>query len=505
MPSSNPTVDPDEQVTFSFTGKIRSDASPGTHNVYFTPVYDGDAINHGWETPFSVEITNPTPTATTFTKLTGKFDGNSYTDVCVFEQGVGDWWVSLRDPNSNRFIKNTTAWITDFGDNGDYTPLVGNFGGPGSGLDDIIILDRSLGRWFVAYNQNGSFEREDGTQTGDSWLDDWGKDEDGTYTPLIGDFNNDNYYDLCLYEQVSGNWYVALRDQSENRFVPSYGPWTEDYGDGVGSYQPITGNFGGDGKFDIGLYYPASGNWYIAINTGSEFERNGTWLTDFGDNGTYQALTGQFRGDVKTDIGLYQPSTGDWFMARSDGDEFTKLNGPESYGAWITDFGDAVDEYRPLVGYFSWDSYVDIGLYQPEYGRWFVATNDGSPDRFTRTNGPYTLNSWLTGWGVEQGGSPKLAGEEHQLSLPESYLLHQNYPNPFNPVTTISYNLPTASHVTLDIFNILGQKVETLVDESQEAGEYTVTWATHQHASGIYFYRLATGNAVETRKMVLLK
>jgi hypothetical protein len=88
---------------------------------------------------------------------------------------------------------------------------------------------------------------------------------------------------------------------------------------------------------------------------------------------------------------------------------------------------------------------------------------------------------------------------------PVSYSLFQNYPNPFNPSTTISYDLPTRSHVTLRIFNVLGQTVETLVNGNAEAGRHQVQWNPGHLASGVYFYRLQAGNFVENKKMILLR
>jgi hypothetical protein len=90
-------------------------------------------------------------------------------------------------------------------------------------------------------------------------------------------------------------------------------------------------------------------------------------------------------------------------------------------------------------------------------------------------------------------------------SIPENWALHQNYPNPFNASTAISFALPRDSHVRLDVYNILGQRVATLADEFMDAGEHRVIWSDDSNASGVYFYRLQADDFTATRKMTLLK
>jgi hypothetical protein len=90
--------------------------------------------------------------------------------------------------------------------------------------------------------------------------------------------------------------------------------------------------------------------------------------------------------------------------------------------------------------------------------------------------------------------------------LPAMYTLSQNYPNPFNPSTTIDYSLPHASRVKLNIYNVLGQVVATLVNDQRAAGTYAVRWNASNLASGLYFYQLtADGNTIATKKMLLVK
>lgn len=98
-----------------------------------------------------------------------------------------------------------------------------------------------------------------------------------------------------------------------------------------------------------------------------------------------------------------------------------------------------------------------------------------------------------------------LSGLYSGPEVPDVFALNQNYPNPFNPSTEISFDLPTASHVELTIYNILGQKVETLVDGERDAGSHTVTWNADPYSTGVYFYRITAKDFTETKKMLMLK
>ncbi len=95
-------------------------------------------------------------------------------------------------------------------------------------------------------------------------------------------------------------------------------------------------------------------------------------------------------------------------------------------------------------------------------------------------------------------------------AVPQEFSLWQNYPNPFNPETEISYALPTACHVKLSIYNLLGQRVRTLVNEHQAAGHKTVHWdgtdeKGNKVASGVYFYKIHGGEFTDAKKMILMK
>jgi len=122
-------------------------------------------------------------------------------------------------------------------------------------------------------------------------------------------------------------------------------------------------------------------------------------------------------------------------------------------------------------------------------------------------------NKWIgTGYGLSvyrEGGvilnNPAVSVKEKDNAEPSVFVLSQNYPNPFNPRTEIAFGLPEDSHITLAVFNSLGQQIAVLVDEQRQAGQHRVAWDGAGFPNGVYFYRLSAKGFAETRKMLLLK
>ena len=129
------------------------------------------------------------------------------------------------------------------------------------------------------------------------------------------------------------------------------------------------------------------------------------------------------------------------------------------------------------------------------------------------------LKMWYGGGNTSEGDAGKIGyaqsdsnfiidGLRDDLAnkIPLEPTLSQNYPNPFNPKTVINYELRITDYVNLSIYNILGQKVASLVDKKQQAGSYNVQWDASAFASGVYFYILETSTGLKlSKKLVLLK
>ena len=106
-------------------------------------------------------------------------------------------------------------------------------------------------------------------------------------------------------------------------------------------------------------------------------------------------------------------------------------------------------------------------------------------------------------WLARFGSDP--TSIEKDIETPNEYLLFQNYPNPFNPSTKISWQSPVSSHQSLKVYDLLGNEIATLVNESKPAGSYEVEFDASELTSGIYFYELQSGSFIETKKMILIK
>ena len=117
-----------------------------------------------------------------------------------------------------------------------------------------------------------------------------------------------------------------------------------------------------------------------------------------------------------------------------------------------------------------------------------------------------STSKYLVLWLVRVYGTTSPAtGVEDAQALPKNFTLEQNYPNPFNPTTTINFEMPKSSFVTLNVYNLLGQKVASLVNQVMQAGSHSVNFDAANLPSGIYLYQLRTDNFNSIKKMTLLK
>jgi hypothetical protein len=189
---------------------------------------------------------------------------------------------------------------------------------------------------------------------------------------------------------------------------------------------------------------------------------------------------------------------GTWFnydfgyAISSDGTSWTKYNDSTTTNQLYAD-SDPVMK-RGLIG--SWDSWSIFSC--------SVMFNESED----------TLKMWYSGSDndlintrIGYATSPKVADgiNDSHYDFPKGFALSQNYPNPFNPTTTIEFDLPKTSDVIIDVYNIAGQKIQTLLNEKMVAGNHQVDFNAENLSSGVYFYRIEAGEFVDVKKMILIK
>jgi len=147
-----------------------------------------------------------------------------------------------------------------------------------------------------------------------------------------------------------------------------------------------------------------------------------------------------------------------------------------------------------------WPPYQHLYISRYYYGQTFVPRMGGLP---------YDTSSYHVCYNFRKPADVKEILNSDN-GKPSQFSLSQNYPNPFNPVTNFQFTLPKSAHVRIDVFNIVGQKVKTLLDEEMKPGVYVVDWdgkdmSGNPVSSGIYFYKIRAGDFSDTKRMVLLK
>ena len=174
----------------------------------------------------------------------------------------------------------------------------------------------------------------------------------------------------------------------------------------------------------------------------------------------------------------------------------------------LGDFGFSISNGGEEIKLFNnLNQLVDSVLYDDAFP--WPTEPDGTGSTLSLKN-PEVNNAKYQSWAASGGyGTPGLINDVYTTSVdeentPTNFRLFQNYPNPFNPITTIKFNWPVRENVKIEIFNLLGQKVMTLVDKNYQAGQHKIEFNGEHIASGVYFYKITAGEFIETKKMILL-
>jgi len=139
----------------------------------------------------------------------------------------------------------------------------------------------------------------------------------------------------------------------------------------------------------------------------------------------------------------------------------------------------------------------------------WIGQNSGTTNGLSSVFFIDSLNGWAVGVSGTilhtTNGGVSFVEEQEIDEIPTEFLLSQNYPNPFNPSTKIKYSVPQSSQVQIKVFDVLGNEIETLVNEEKPVGTFELNWYAENLPSGVYFYQLKAGSFIETKKMVLIR
>ncbi|HEX9917417.1 MAG TPA: FG-GAP-like repeat-containing protein [candidate division Zixibacteria bacterium] len=283
---------------------------------------------------------------------------------------------------------------------------------------------------------------------------------------FCADLDGDGDLDLAVANSGS-NSISILRNDGDGTFQTKV-----DYAAGSGPRSVFCADVDGDSDLDLAVANYTTGNVSILKNNG-----DGTFETkvDYGVGiKPISVFSADLDGDLDFDLAVANSGSNSISILRNNGDG--TFEGKVNYGV-------GVDPYSVFCADLDGDLDLDLAVANG-------ASNNVSI-LFNQTNASYV-------------------GEEIGDAKPSSFILSQNYPNPFNSETVIEYSLPKASQVKIAIYNILGQKVTTLLDKVEPAGFRRVIWdGKNQNgeivSSGIYFYRIEAEGFVQSKKMLLLK
>jgi hypothetical protein len=247
------------------------------------------------------------------------FDGDNKTDIGIFRPAGGEWWIN-RSSTGVTFALQFGA-STDRIAPADYT---------GDGKADITVWRPSTGEWYVLRSEDNSFFAVPFGANGD--------------IPVPADYDADGKAGFAVFRPSSGTWFI----------IQSSGAPTRIFQFGVTGDQPVVADYDGDGRADVGIFRAAAGGaeWWIQRTTA------GLVAMQFG-TGTDKPVPGDYTGDGKTDTAIWRPSTGEWFIVRS-----------EDLSFYAFPFGTSEDV--PAPGDYDGDAKTDATVFRPSQATWYI-------------------------------------------------------------------------------------------------------------------------------------
>jgi len=285
----------------------------------------GVGSNPGWYIDTVKVIGGYTCSSVPTVKAPFDFDGDHKTDISIFRPSAGEWWYSRSSDGVVRAGQFGAA--TDVITPGDFT---------GDGKTDIALWRPSDGSWYVLRSEDNSYFSFPFGTAGD--------------VPMPADFDGDGKTDAAIFRPSTGTWFIPQ----------SGGGGTSIFQFGLSGDLPVSADYDGDGKADPAIVRTVGGSkqWWVARSAA------GVMVITFG-TATDQTVPGDYTGDGKTDVAVFRPSTGEWFVLRSE--DFSFFSFP---------FGTVGDV--PAPGDYDGDGKFDAAVFRPSSATWFVNRTGGS-------------------------------------------------------------------------------------------------------------------------------
>ena len=311
--------------------------------------------------------------------------------------------------------------------------------------------------------------------------------------------------------------------------------------DAIGNYQwsRLYGGPGDDEAYSV-CEVPGEGYFVVGHTQQSSNQPTDVWLLkiDYSGDTLFTRTYGGYAGDYgrwihnTSDGGFVitgttnPPGGGGWDVYLCKTDSNGVLEWEQAYGGWESDHGlyvqETIDGNYFIAGYtYSFGrGHVDYYFLKVDMNGsliWSTTAGGSSSDQgmsgLQSSDGGYVMIGYTGSFGHGLMDALLVKLEPDQVDVDDSdqhltqpaFYLGSNYPNPFNASTLIRYTLPEPSDVIIQIYDILGRKIETIIDNKQPAGYHQVIWDAKDHSSGMYFYRIQAGEYSDTKKMVLLK
>ncbi|MEA2031279.1 MAG: FG-GAP-like repeat-containing protein [candidate division Zixibacteria bacterium] len=435
------------------------------------------------------------------------FNGDGYNDLATANWDSDN--VSILLGNGDGTFQSAVNYAVGYGSNSVFSA---DFDGDGNNdlatanyySDNVSIL---LG------NGDGTFQSAVNYAVGD-----------GPYSVFSADFNGDGYNDLATANDSSDNVSILLGN-GDGTFQSAV-----NYAVGDGPESVFSTDFDGDGNNDLATANFYSNNVSILLGNG-----DGTFQSAVnyavGDT-PHSVFSVDFNGDGNNDLAtansgnLGNPGDVSILLGNGDGTFQSAVNYAVGYSprsVFSADFNGDGDNDLATANSEDWENPGDVsillgngdGTFQSAVnyavGRWpnsvFSADFDGDGDNDLATANENSHNVSIL---LNQTHGTDAVDDSPTEQLPSGFELAQNYPNPFNPSTTIKYSVVTKSRVVIDIYNLLGQRVTTLVDKVQSANTYEIQWKGKDNhgkavATGVYFYRVKMGDYTSSKKMLLIR